>query len=308
MTPHASDTTASDQDAAEHADGVEGDQHADGAGDSSDGEYDGSQDSDVEPDPEGADPAVEATFEEALKEGVSRLRRNKRSLFATGAVGGIDLAVGVLALLVVEHATGSKMLGSLAFSIGFIALILARSELFTENFLVPIAAVVASEGTVPQVLRLWGGTGLFNLVAGWVMMALIVLGVPDIRESAVLQELGRHFIEAGITFGTFASAVLAGAIMTLMTWMERANSDIVGKLVAAIAAGFLLAATPLLHSIVSSLEMFGSLIAGADFGYADWAGMFGWAVLGNMVGGIGLVTMIRFFQVGREAIQARRDD
>ncbi|MDX1659861.1 MAG: formate/nitrite transporter family protein [Nitriliruptorales bacterium] len=269
------------------------------------GEIEGAE-PEPEGDPEGADPVIEATFEQALKEGVSRLRRDWSALLATGAVGGIDLALGVIGLLVVEEATGSKMLGALAFTIGFFALILAKSELFTENFLVPIAAVVAGEGTWRQVARLWGGTAVMNLITGWVMMALVISGVPSIRESAVLEEVAGHFVELGIGWQTFASAVLAGAIMTLMTWMERANQSVIAKLVAAGGAGFLLAATPLLHSIVTSLEMFGALVAGASFGYADWASVFAWAVLGNMVGGIGLVTMIRFFQVGREAIQARR--
>ena len=156
--------------------------------------------------------------------------------------------------------------------------------------------------------RLWAGTATMNLVTGWLMMGLVVSGVPTIRRSPVLDEVAGHFVELGIGWQTFASAVLAGAIMTLMTWMERASTQIVAKIVAAVSAGFLLAATPLLHSIVTSLEMFGALIAGAPFGYADWATVFGWAVLGNMVGGIGLVTVFRFFQVGREAIQARRDE
>jgi formate-nitrite transporter family protein len=63
-------------------------------------------------------------------------------------MGGLDIGAGVLALLLVEHLTGSPLLGGLAFSIGFIALTLARSELFTENFLVPVAAVAARRGSL----------------------------------------------------------------------------------------------------------------------------------------------------------------
>ena len=69
---------------------------------------------------------------------------------------GVSLALhaGVLAYLVVHHATGSTVLAGLAFSIGFVALLLARSELFTENFLVPVAAVAARHGTLGGLARL----------------------------------------------------------------------------------------------------------------------------------------------------------
>jgi formate-nitrite transporter family protein len=57
-------------------------------------------------------------------------------LLATGLLGGIDVGVGVLACLVVDHGTGQPLLGAAAFTVGFVALLLARGVLFTENFLV----------------------------------------------------------------------------------------------------------------------------------------------------------------------------
>lgn len=51
------------------------------------------------------------------------------------------------------------MVGSPAFTTGFIALTLANSELFTENFLVPVVAVAARKATPAALIRLWIGTG-----------------------------------------------------------------------------------------------------------------------------------------------------
>jgi formate/nitrite transporter FocA (FNT family) len=73
-------------------------------------------------------------------------------------------------------------------------------------------------------------------------------------------------------------------------------------LLAAIAAAFLLAAGSLNHAIVVSIEMFAALHAGAPFGYLDWLGILGWACLGNLVGGIGLVTVLRLIQVGGDVV------
>ncbi len=75
-----------------------------------------------------------------------RLRRPMLALVSTGLLGGIDVGTGVLAYLVVKQSTGNPLLAGLAFSLGFVALLLARSELFTENFLVPVITVVAKKG------------------------------------------------------------------------------------------------------------------------------------------------------------------
>jgi formate/nitrite transporter FocA (FNT family) len=69
-----------------------------------------------------------------------------------------------------------------------------------------------------------------------------------------------------------------------------------------VAAAFLLAIGPLNHAIVVSILMFTALHAGAPFGYADWLGMLGWITVGNIVGGLGLVTLLRLIQVGRAKI------
>ncbi|HSJ43673.1 MAG TPA: formate/nitrite transporter family protein [Euzebyales bacterium] len=116
------------------------------------------------------DPELEGTFQAAVEEGTLRLRRSLPTLLATGLVGGIDLSIGVIALIVVEHETGSTLLAALAFTIGFIALTLARGELFTENFLVPVTAIIAHQARVRELARLWIGTGAMNLVGGWLVM------------------------------------------------------------------------------------------------------------------------------------------
>ena len=247
---------------------------------------------------------LRATFHSSVDAGKARLGRHWPGLLATGTVGGIDVGIGVFGLFVVQHATGNAMLGSLAFTIGFIALILANSELFTENFLVPVAAVAARRAAPVALLRLWAGTAMMNLAGGWVLMAVVMLSSPELRETAV--EIGRHPIELGIGATSFASAVLGGTVITLMTWMERGTDSMPAKLLAAAAAAFLLASGKLLHVIVISLEAFAALQAGAPFGYADWLGTAAWAALGNAVGGLGLVTGLRLVQVGGGVLQEER--
>jgi len=72
--------------------------------------------------PDVAQQDTERTFDRLVDEGQQRLGRSWSGVIATGLLGGLDVGVGVLALLLVEHATGNKLLGGLAFSIGFMAL------------------------------------------------------------------------------------------------------------------------------------------------------------------------------------------
>ncbi|WP_255449038.1 formate/nitrite transporter family protein [Cellulomonas sp. JZ18] len=122
--------------------------------------------------PEQPEPEIEDAFDRLVEEGEDRLSRPWLPLVSTGLLGGIDVGTGALAYLVVLEQTGDHLLAGLAFSIGFVALLLARSELFTENFLVPVTALVARRGTLRQLLRLWGATLVLNLLGagpsrGW---------------------------------------------------------------------------------------------------------------------------------------------
>jgi formate-nitrite transporter family protein len=248
--------------------------------------------------------ALVDAFHRSVDEGRARLERSTPGLLATGVVGGIDVSFGLLALYVVEHATHDKLLGALAFGIGFVALTLANSELFTENFLVPVSTVAAAKAPWTSHVRLWVGTLAANLLGGWIAAALIVVGFAELLPT--IRAIGSHPAAAGLDAASFASAVLAGVVITLMTWMEHSTESMPARLVAALVAAFVLGATPLLHAVVVSLEMFAALIAGASFGYLDWLGTLGWAISGNVAGGLLLVTTLRLVQVGKRELQKER--
>jgi formate-nitrite transporter family protein len=256
------------------------------------------------PDPH-EDAEVSRTFQRSLEEGEQRLGRTWPNLLATGTIGGIDVGIGVFALLLVLHQTNNPLLGGLAFSIGFIALTLGRSELFTENFLVPIAAIAAQRARLSSVARLWTGTVVTNLIGGWIIAWIIMASTPQLAPKAI--EVATHYIDLKIGWHSFALALLGGTVITLMTWMEQGATDTLGKVIAAIVAAFLLAAGELNHVIVVSLEMFAALHAGAPFGYVDWLSSAGWAALGNTVGGIAFVTILRLVQVGRGKVADERE-
>jgi formate/nitrite transporter FocA (FNT family) len=248
----------------------------------------------------------EQTFDRLIDEGEQRLGRTWTGLSATAVLGGIDIGAGALALLIVEHATHSVVLGGLAFSIGFIALTLAHSELFTEGFLVPVAAVVAKKSSFVALLRLWGMSIIGNLAGGWLIMWIAMIAFPDLHRTAL--ESGGFYIGLGTTWRAFALAVIGGFAITLMTHMQHSTDSDGVRLVPAVTMGFLLGAGKLNHAIVASLLVFAALHVGAPFGYGDWLQMFVLSVAGNMVGGLGLVTVLRLLQVPHKLAAERRQN
>ena len=96
--------------------------------------------------------------------------------------------------------------------------------------------------------------------------------------------------------------------MTLLTRMQHGTDDMTAKIIAAVAVAFLLAGTQMFHSILDSLLIFGAIHTGdATFGYGEWARFLLVAVVGNMVGGLGLVTMVRLVR-SKDRLEDERSD
>lgn len=247
---------------------------------------------------------VEEAFDRTVEEGAQRLNRSFRDVLLTGLFGGIEIGIGIMAYLGVLHETENHLLAGLAFSAGLIALLLAKSELFTEGFLVPIAAVAAREASYAQLGKLWGGTLIANLVGGWLFMALIMTAFPQWSETITKE--ANYYLDAGFSWRTVCLAVLAGSTITLMTRMQHGTDSVTGKIAAAVVGAFLLYGLQLFHSILDSLLIFGAIHAGADINYLEWLGWFSYVVVFNVFGGILLVTALRLVSVSK-LVKERRD-
>jgi formate/nitrite transporter FocA (FNT family) len=246
---------------------------------------------------------LQEAFDTIVSEGAQRLHRTWREVLTTGLAGGIEVATGVLLLFAVYAETGSHLLAGLAFSVGFIALVLARSELFTEGFLVPVTAVVAGRASAVQLGKLWGGTLIGNLVGGWLFMWLVVRGFPELRPTAI--ESATHFVDSPLTLQSASLAFLAGIAITLMTRMQHGTTSDSAKIAAAVAGALLLAGLQLYHSVLDTLIVFAALHAGAPFGYGDWLAWFWYTALLNMAGGLLVVTLLRLVR-SKEMIREER--
>jgi formate/nitrite transporter FocA (FNT family) len=251
---------------------------------------------------------LQEAFDTIVSEGAQRLHRTWREVLTTGFAGGLEIGFGVVLMFAVYAETASHLLAGLAFGVGFVALLLARSELFTEGFLVPVTAVAAGRASVVQLGKLWSGTLVANLAGGWLLMWLVVHALPDLRSTAV--QSATTFVAAPLDLESAALAFLAGIAITLMTRMQHGTTSDPAKIVAAFAGGLVLAGLQLFHSILDSLVVFAALHAGAPFGYADWLAWFWYTTLLNMAGGLLVVTLLRLVRskqmLEQERAEARR--
>jgi formate/nitrite transporter FocA (FNT family) len=253
-------------------------------------------------------PTPDEIWDAAIEEGERRVTRTPGAMLAAAFVGGADVMLGIG--VVVSLAGGleqvmppltADVLAALAFGIGFVMIAIGRGELFTENFMIPFAAAFAGRARPRQLGRLYGLALVGNLVG--VALLAWMLSVDKVLHHQALQAAGRLAdVYADRSVGAaFLSAVIAGAVVTLWTWMSEAADSAGGRILIAFLFGFTVAAMSLNHVIVVTGEMiFGKL---SDTTTADWSdivGNFGVAILGNVVGGFGLVTLTRVVQARGE--------
>jgi formate/nitrite transporter FocA (FNT family) len=247
--------------------------------------------------------------ERASDVGEQRLDRGNLDMLVTSFIGGAEVSLGGLAAMTI---VGSAMqaipglglypalaLGGIAFPIGFLFVIVGRSELFTENFLIPVVSVFKGERQPGSLVSLWLLSWLGN-VLGCAAMSLL-LSVPDAIGEPIKAGFAAYTdYKLGVPLlGVFASAVLAGGVMTALTWVLLAIQHPVGRIMAIAAGGYVLFASNLSHSIVSTSV----LLVGFPVVHRSLADVGIWVVIataGNVVGGLGLVTLFRLTQAEQQ--------
>jgi formate-nitrite transporter family protein len=257
-------------------------------------------------------PQPEDIYRLTKEEGARRLERPLLEMVSTALAAGFDIVAGVVALGLVATQLSSwtgkepaHVFGSLAFGIGFVFLVIGRGELFTENFLVPIAGLDRRRGrSWLGLAKLWTTSPLFNVLGGLVM--ILLLSTRQVLPTGTARTLAQaaDTVHAHGTLALFVSAIFAGALITAMTWFVEGQESMLVRVVAAWIAGALLALGSFNHVIVVTLELIFGYRFGAHFGWTFILGNFFLAAAGNMLGGVGLVTLNRLTQ-GRQGERKR---
>lgn len=238
-----------------------------------------------------------------IDEGTKEFQRTSGGLLLSGLSAGLDVGFSVLVLGVVMTTAAQstlepvlvEMLKASAYSVGFILVIFGRVELFTEQTTLAVLPVLDRRASLRQLARVWGliyssnmvGAVCFAFVMAWLGPAL---GVIDAK---VLDELAKKMVSHS-TAVMAASAVLAGWLMGLVSWLVAAGRDTVSQLLFVWIITGAIGLCGLHHCIVGSVEVLGGLFAGDSVSWSEFAKFLVVATLGNAVGGSVFVAILKF--------------
>jgi formate/nitrite transporter FocA (FNT family) len=257
-------------------------------------------------------PQPEDIYEQTKKEGERRLSRPLLEMISTALAAGFDIVAGIVALVLIEsqlqHLAGRQaahVFASIGFGIGFVFLVVGRGELFTENFLVPVAGLDhRRRASWLSLAKLWITSPIFNVAGGLIMILLLSThSVLPYGTGASLVDTAAR-IHANGVLALFVSAVFAGALITGMTWFVEGQTSMLVRIIVSWLAGFMLALGSFNHVIVVTLELIFGYRFGSHMHWSFIAGNFALAAAGNMVGGLGLVTLNRLTQ-GKQGARSR---
>ena len=159
-----------------------------------------------------------------------------------------------------------------------------------------IALVLAERGHLWRTLRLWAVVFPAN-VLGALLFALLAVKTGALRPEYVtaMANFGLEAARAPANH-VFWSGVFGGWIIALVAWLVSGSHSITGSALLIWVFTFVVGLGHFAHCIATS----GEILAAVLTGQSSAVGYFGWllpATLGNVVGGVVLVTLLEYGQV-----------
>lgn len=246
-------------------------------------------------------PSATIVHDTIMKEAESELERPSDALFWSGLAAGLTMGISMISEGILHaylpDADWKPLVSNFGYSIGFLAIILARQQLFTENTLTPILPLLhrKDKDTFLNVMRLWGVVLLANLL-GVFIIALISAKTtafePPVKQAFI--ELGEKAMEPGFVT-VLLRGIFAGWLIALMIWLlpfaETARVWVI------IIITWVVGIAELSHVIAGSSETFVLAFSGV----AGWAEVLGNyllpSLIGNVLGGVILVAVLNHAQV-----------
>jgi formate-nitrite transporter family protein len=240
-----------------------------------------------------------------LEPAKKEMQRPAAALFWSALASGMVIGFSYLASAFAAHLVPEShrhAAAAAAYPLGFIFVIMARSELFTENTLVPVIPFLEHRDreTFVKLLRMWGLLLLGNLL-GALIFGLVLAKTPVVNPELrpMLTKLASEATSGGFGHVVYAG-VFAGWLIALLTWLLASTHSTGAQIALIWLCTAPISALQFRHSIAGSVEAFYR----AGGGDASWASMLGQfvvpSVLGNAIGGVLLVALLNYGQVAPE--------
>jgi len=220
-----------------------------------------------------------------------------RELFFSALAAGFAITITYLLYSSMTAATGGDPIASvLLYPLGFVFIILGGYQLYTENTLPPVVLLLERLISLPRLFSIWGIVLFGNFVGGLGgALVLSQTGVLSPESAAAATDLARKGIKTAPAT-LFFKAAFAGLIVAGVVWLVYAVRNDVARVLVIYLAFLAVPLGDLFHVVVSFTEAMYLVFNGA-VGLGPALGGFVFPVLlGNTIGGVGLVTVVNYFQ------------
>ncbi len=239
-------------------------------------------------------------YEQVESNAHDELRRSPHALAFSGFAGGLSMGLTGLAVAAAMVALGDiparNFIAYAVYPVGFIAVIIGRAQLFTENTLYPIALILTERRHFADTARLWTVVFVSNVLGACGFAAM------TIRTDALNGDIYSCLVQLGLQAAQgsgshiFWGGVIGGWIIALVAWLVTASHWTIGQIAVIWLLTFVVGIGHFAHCIASTGEIMSAVFAGAiPFShYLFWLGL---ATSGNIFGGVTIVTLLNFGQV-----------
>jgi formate/nitrite transporter FocA (FNT family) len=244
------------------------------------------------------------------RDGEEELQRPLPAVAFSGLAAGLSMGFSFVAeALIQSHLPDTlwrPLITNLGYPLGFLIVIIARQQLFTENTLTAIIPLLTRRSLVTLflVLRLWIVVLLANLtgahIFAWVIGNTSVLK-PEFHQA--LDELARH--AADVSFGSaVVRGIFAGWLIATVVWMLAASTS--GRIAIIVTLTYFVSLAGLTHIVAGSVEVLYLVMTGQRTWGSYLMSYMVPTLIGNCLGGVSLVSALNHAQViaGRNNLRA----
>ena len=246
-------------------------------------------------------------LESLIETGQHEIERERTGLVLSGFSAGLDIGFGplLMAVILTLTATGygdivTELLLATAYAVGFIFVIVARSELFTEHTALAVMPVLDGQASVGDLARLWGLVWGSNVVGGAVFTAFIVTLMPNLGVASpeAFGTIAHKLVDHDVGW-LFVAAILAGWLMGLLAWLITAAQETVSRLLIIWLVTASIGILHLPHSIAGNVEVLFGVFVSPQVSVLDYLVFLAMATAGNAVGGGFFVGILKYGHVVR---------
>jgi len=255
---------------------------------------------------EKSQPPRAAVLHEIIRtQGDQELERSIAALWWSALAAGLTMGLSLMAMGLLNSrlpdGEGFKVIASFGYCAGFLAVILARQQLFTENTLTAVLPVMTKPtlANFARLLRLWTVVLIGNL-CGTLLVAYVMLELPifDSKTDVAFLDIGRKVMENHAS-QMFAKGIVSGWMIATMVWMIPSMES--AKMWIIILITYLMALGDFTHIVVGSAEVSYLVFAG-ELPWKDfWLVFAGPTLAGNIIGGSFIFALISHAQIRSES-------